>query len=195
MDAVRATLKPGTAIELWWADEARIGQKNTLTRLWARRGTRPRLPHDQRTAFAYIFGAICPAKGKGAGLVLPRCKTEAMNAHLAEISLTVARRAHAVLMLDGAGWHTAGNLVVPNNITLLPLPPRAPELNPPEHVEGGERVAVPARQLARQPRVHLLRRHRGSLLRGLEQAHRSALEDHVHRPAPLGASVMINAPW
>ena len=134
MDAIRAKLKPGTAIELWWADEARIGQKNGLTRLWARRGTRPRLPHDQRTQSAYIFGAICPAKGKGAGLVLPRCTTEAMNEHLAEISRTIARRAHAVLMLDGAGWHKAGALVVPANITLLPLPPRAPELNPVENV-------------------------------------------------------------
>ena len=134
MDAIRATLKPGTAIELWWADEARVGQKNSLTRLRARRGTRPRLPDDQRTQSAYIFGAICPAKGKGAALVLPRCTTEAMNAHLREISFNVARRAHAVLMLDGAGWHIAANLVVPDNITLLPLPPRAPELNPVENV-------------------------------------------------------------
>ena len=134
VDAIRAKLKPGTAIELWWQDEARIGQKNSLTRLWARRGTRPRLPHDQRTQSAYIFGAICPAKGKGAGLVLPRCTTEAMNAHLQEISRTVARRAHAVLMLDGAGWHVSSDLVVPDNITLLPLPPRAPELNPVENV-------------------------------------------------------------
>ncbi len=134
MDAIRVKLKPGTTIELWWADEARIGQKNTLTRLWARRGTRPRLPHDQRTQSATIFGAICPAKGKGAALVLPRCTTAAMNAHLVEISRTVARRAHAVLMLDGAGWHVSGDLVVPDNITLLPLPPRAPELNPVENV-------------------------------------------------------------
>ena len=94
------------------------------------------MPHDQRTQSAYIFGAICPAKGKGAALVLLRCTTVAMNAHLQEISRAVARRVHAVLMLDGAGWHKAGALVVPANITLLPLPPRAPELNPPELVEG-----------------------------------------------------------
>ncbi len=57
-----------------------------------------------------------------------------MNAHLAEISLSVDPGAHAVLMLDGAGWHIAGDLVVPDNITLLPLPPRAPELNPVENI-------------------------------------------------------------
>jgi hypothetical protein len=55
-----------TAIEVWFADEARIGQKNKITRRWARRGTRPAAPTDQRTASAYIFGAICPALGKGA---------------------------------------------------------------------------------------------------------------------------------
>ena len=125
---------PGKRIELWFQDEARIGQKNKLTRRWARRGTRPRAPHDQRTAWAYIFGAICPAEGKGAGIVMPFCDTPAMQAHLAEISATVAPDAHAVLILDQAGWHLAGALVVPENITLLPLPPRSPELNPVENV-------------------------------------------------------------
>ncbi|SFN03319.1 DDE superfamily endonuclease [Methylobacterium pseudosasicola] len=134
MKAIRAGLPRGTAIELWWQDEARVGQKNTLPRRWARRGTRPSAPKDQCTAYAYIFGAICPEKGKGAGLVLPHCDSEAMNLHLAEISRSVAPRAHAVLMLDGAGWHGAHDLVVPSNITLLTLPPCAPELNPVENV-------------------------------------------------------------
>ena len=57
---IRARLPKGVEIELWWQDEARIGQKNKLTRRWARRGTRPRAPRDQRTEWAYIFGAICP---------------------------------------------------------------------------------------------------------------------------------------
>src|SRR6202011_4604079 len=61
----------GKPIEIWFQDEARIGQKNKVTHRWAKRGTRPSAPHDQRTSSAYIFGAICPAEGKGAGLVLP----------------------------------------------------------------------------------------------------------------------------
>jgi hypothetical protein len=69
----------GTPIELWWQDEARVGQKNKIARRWARRGTRPRAPHDQRTSSVYIFGAICPQEGKGATLVLPRCDTQAMS--------------------------------------------------------------------------------------------------------------------
>jgi hypothetical protein len=90
--------------------------------------------HDQRTASTYIFGAICPKDGKGAALVLPRCNTEAMTLHLQEISATVAPGAHAVLLLDQAGWHGSRDLAVPGNITLLPLPPRSPELNPVENV-------------------------------------------------------------
>jgi hypothetical protein len=80
----------GKPLEIWFADEARIGQKNKITRRWAKRGTRPSAPKDQRTASAYLFGAICPAEGKGAGLVLPRCTTEGMTLHLKEIAQAVA---------------------------------------------------------------------------------------------------------
>jgi transposase len=100
----------------------------------AKRGTRPVAPRDQRTASAYIFGAICPQEGKGAALILPRCNTEAMTLHLAEIAAAVAPGAHAVLLLDQAGWHLSDKLRVPPNITLLPLPPKCPELNPVENV-------------------------------------------------------------
>jgi hypothetical protein len=124
----------GKPIEVWFADEARVGQKNTITWRWTKRGTRPSAPKDQRTASAYIFGAICPARGTGAGLVMPRCTTEAMALHLEEIAEAVAPSAHAVLLLDQAGWHTTKNLAVPANITLLPLPARSPELNPVENL-------------------------------------------------------------
>ena len=83
---------------------------------------------------AYIFGAICPKKGKGAGLVMPYCDTESMNQHLEEIARAVDPGAHAVLILDQAGWHSTPKLIVPDNITLLFLPARAPELNPVENV-------------------------------------------------------------
>ena len=75
---------------------------------------------------AYIYGAICPAGDKGAAIVLPRCNTEGTTLHLAEIAAAVAPRAHAVRLLDQAGWHLSVGLVVPANIRLLPLPPKCP---------------------------------------------------------------------
>ncbi len=118
---------------MWFQDEARIGQKNGVVRQWARRGTRPRQPADQRYQSAYLFGAICPARGKGAAMALPFADTAAMQLHLDEISRHVARGAHAVLLLDRAGWHTTAKLKVPKNITPVLLPSRAPELNPVEN--------------------------------------------------------------
>jgi len=111
-----------------------VGQQGTLTRIWARRGTRPRAPRDTRYQWAYLFGAVCPARGAAAGLVLPTVNTSAMNAHLAEISRSVTPGAHAVLVLDGAGWHGSAALVIPDNLSLLTLPPYSPELNPVENV-------------------------------------------------------------
>lgn len=112
----------------------RLGQKNGTVRQWARTGTRPRQPADQRYKNAYLFGAICPAEGTGAALVMPRADTQAMQAHLKEISRNVTPGAHAVLLLDRAGWHTTSKLSLPNNVSLVFLPPRAPELNPVENV-------------------------------------------------------------
>jgi hypothetical protein len=93
-----------------------------LVRQWARRGTRPRQPADQRYDNAYLFGAICPARGVGAALALPYADTDMMQLHLDEISRTVAAGAHAVLLLDRAGWHTTAKLEVPANITPIFLP-------------------------------------------------------------------------
>lgn len=121
-------------LEVWFQDEARVGQQGTLTRIWAPRGSRPRAPRDTRYTSAYIFGAVCPERGATAALVMPHADTAAMNAHLAEISRTVVNGAHAVIVLDGAGWHGSTALRVPENITLLSLPPYAPELNPIENV-------------------------------------------------------------
>lgn len=134
MKEATAKLAKDTPIEIWFQDEMRIGQKNGVTRLWAKKGTRPRQPKDQRYANAYIFGAICPGRGSGAALVRPYCDTPAMQAHLEEISLNVASGSHAAVIMDKAGWHTTGKLNLPENITIILLPPRSPELNPQENI-------------------------------------------------------------
>ena len=112
----------------------RVGQKNGCVRQWARKGTRPRQPKDQRYKSAYLFGAICPMRGTGAAVVMPLADTDAMQVHLDEISLAVRPGAHAVLLMDRAGWHTTGALDMPKNIIPVLLPPRSPELNPVENV-------------------------------------------------------------
>ena len=66
--------------------------------------------------------------------MLPRCNVDAMNLHLAEIAVAVKPESHAVLLVDQAGWHMSDKLKLPPNVTLLPLPPKCPELNPIENV-------------------------------------------------------------
>ena len=124
----------GKPIEIWFQDEARIGQQGTLTRVWAKRGTRPRAPHDQRYDWAYLFGAACPQRRVAAGLVMPAANAETMSLHLTAIGRKVAAGSHAALVLDSAGYHIAAALSIPENVTLVRLPPYAPELNPIENV-------------------------------------------------------------
>ena len=90
---------------------------------------------DNRRDSVYLFGALCPARAIGAAVIMPAANSEAMSIHLAEISTQVAPGAHAVVLCDGAGWHQiGGELAVPDNISLLPIPPYSPELNAMENV-------------------------------------------------------------
>ena len=147
---------------MWFTDEARVGQQGTITRVWAERGSRPRAPRDRRYEWAYLFGAICPQSRAGAAIIMPEVNVEAMNEHLLEISRHVSVGAIAVLVLDGAGWHSSPRVKLPDNIVLLLLPPYAPELNPMENVWAFLRanfLSLPARleylhAIARPHRIH-----------------------------------------
>ena len=90
--------------------------------------------HYQRTQSTYLFRAVCPEHITSAALVLPTCNAEAMQLHLDEIATKVTPVAHAILILDQAGCHGAKALKAPYNISLFPLPPRAPDLNPQENI-------------------------------------------------------------
>ena len=122
------------SVDIWFQDEARVGQRGTVTRTWAKKGTRPRLVRQQQFEYAYIFGAVCPARDEAVGLILPAVNTEAMLVHLEHISLKIPEGNHAVIVLDRAAWHTAKRLKQFSNITLLSLPPVSLELNPTEQV-------------------------------------------------------------
>jgi len=112
-----------------------VGQKGSLSYVWAPVGSRPPMVRDNRNDNAYIFGAICPARGVGAAVITPAANTECMNLHLEEISTQVAPGSIAAVICDGAGWHQRGSeLKLPANIVLLPLPPYSPELNSMENV-------------------------------------------------------------
>ena len=121
-------------VELWFMDEARVGQKGRVTHLWYQKGARPRGVRQQGFSSAYLFGAVCPERGAGVALVLPEVSTAAMDVFLAELGRALPAGTHAALVLDGAGWHVSEGLTVPANLTLVPLPPYSPELNPVERV-------------------------------------------------------------
>ena len=168
-------------LEIWFQDEARVGQQGTLTRIWAERGTRPRAPRDTRYIWSYIFGAVCPERAEAAALIMPHADTQAMSAHLAEIAKTVASGAHALLILDGAGWHGSAELEVPDNITLLKLPPYSPELNPMEKCVG-----LSACQQARHIRLGQLWADRRQVLRSMELLCKRQNRNHVNHYQTMG---------
>jgi hypothetical protein len=140
-------------------DEARIGQKNGQVRHWAKRGTRPRQAADQRYDNAYLFGAICPARGVGAALALPYADADMMQLHLDEISHNVTGGAHAVLLLDRAGWQYDEQARHARHHADLPAFPRLGTET------GRERLAVSAPELALKHRLRKLRRDRRRRMR------------------------------
>src|SRR6202521_4271959 len=124
----------GTSIDVWFQDEKRGGQKNSLVYQWAEKGFRPRQPKDQRYENAYLFGAVCPSRDTGVAIIMPYADTEAMQKHVNEISRAVAPGAHAMVLLDQAGWHTTPKLKIPKNLTMMPLPPVCPALHAAENI-------------------------------------------------------------
>lgn len=129
-----AAAHPGMRLELWFMDEARVGQKGRTGRRWWLRGERPRGLCDQRYASVYLFGAVRPATGDKFALVLPAVSIPTMQLFLNQFAAQLPADVHAAVVLDGAGWHASQKLVVPDNVTLVPLPPYAPELNPVERL-------------------------------------------------------------
>lgn len=121
-------------IDLWFQDEARFGQQNTTTRLWAKTGGRPRAVKQQQFEYAYLFGAVCPTTGATEAFIAPYVNKEIMYQHLKQISEKTQTGRHAVVIMDGASWHQEDMANDFDNLTLIKLPPYSPELNPIEQV-------------------------------------------------------------
>jgi|HubBroStandDraft_6_1064221.scaffolds.fasta_scaffold137408_2 transposase len=121
-------------VDIWFADESRIGQKGTLTRIWAKRGQRPRVVRQQQYLNSYIIGSVCPNQKSAEAIVSPYCNSDAMHHHLEQISRATKPGHFAVVVMDRAGWHTTDAIYDMTNVAPLFLPPASPELNPMEQV-------------------------------------------------------------
>lgn len=119
-------------VEVWFQDEARVGQQGRLTRIWGEKGKRIRIKKDSGFKYTYIYGAICPARDCGEAIVINSVCKQAMQQHLEVISKAIPETRHGVLVMDRAPWHRS--LKVPDNITIVYLPSYSPELNPHENI-------------------------------------------------------------
>ena len=127
-------MHPEKCLLTYYQDEARFGQHGTITRVWARVGSRPAVIRQTQYDYLYVFRAVCPQTGTASGLVTPHVNTDTMNAFLRQFSRELEGDVHAVMILDRHGWHVADVLKIPANVTLIHLPPKSPELNPAENL-------------------------------------------------------------
>jgi transposase len=129
-----AEAHPGEEVQVWHQDEARFGQQGTITRVWARRGSRPRRVRQNGRASLYVLTAVCAAIGAASGLIAPELNTGVVNLFLEQFARQLAPGVRAVLLWDNAGYHVSKDLVVPANVSLINLLPHSPELNPVENL-------------------------------------------------------------
>src|SRR6516162_4866629 len=116
-----------------FADEARFGRMNRPRPCWAPHGVRPQVASQLIREYIYLYGAVTPEDGTCVYLIMPTSNTACFQTFLDVLSRRFARQ-HILLVLDGAPNHRSGQLVVPDSITLLFLPPYSPELNPKENL-------------------------------------------------------------
>jgi putative transposase len=116
-----------------FADEARFGRINRPRPCWAPQDVRPQVASQLIREYIYLYGAVCPHDGTCVYLIMPTSNTACFQSFLNVLSRRFAKQ-DILLVLDGAPNHRCGSLVVPDNISLLFLPPYAPELNPKENL-------------------------------------------------------------
>jgi transposase len=132
--AAIAAEHPEKQVRTYFEDEARFGTQGTITRVWARKGSRPRAVRQNGRRWLYVLMAVCASTGAASALIMPELNTAVVNLFLERFSRELPAGVHAVLIWDGAGFHTGGALVVPSNVSLIRLPPYSPELNPVENL-------------------------------------------------------------
>ena len=135
---------PDRQVELWCEDEARLGLKPIVRKVWALRGQRPLARNRTRYEWLYGYGFVRPAKGQSYWLVVPTVTTAVMRLALAEFARAIGAGAdeQIILVVDRAGWHRSGELEVPAGVELVFLPASTPELQPAERLWPMLREAV-----------------------------------------------------
>jgi transposase len=129
-----ADCHPGEEVRVYFQDEARFGTQGTITRVWARKGSRPRAVRQNGREWLYVMIAVCAATGGASALIMPELNTAVVNLFLEQFARELPAGVHAVLIWDGAGFHNGGDLLVPAGVSLIRLPPYSPELNPVENL-------------------------------------------------------------
>jgi transposase len=129
-----ADAHPDKEVRTYFEDEARFGTQGTITRVWAPKGSRPRAVRQNGREWLYVLMAVCASTGAASALIMPELNTEVLNLFLGQFASELPRGVHAVLIWDGAGYHTSRDLVIPGNVSLIQLPPYSPELNPVENL-------------------------------------------------------------
>ena len=122
------------AVDIWFQDEARFGQQNTTTKIWAEKGTRPSVVRQQQFISTHIYGAVCPATGQTEALISPVLSMEMMQKHLQLISDATPKGRYSIVIMDRASWHSNKIVNQFDNLSIMHLPPYSPELNPIEQV-------------------------------------------------------------
>ncbi|MBA4030416.1 MAG: hypothetical protein C0478_05930 [Planctomyces sp.] len=125
---------PQKRLRVYFQDESRFGQQGTLTRRWAKTGSRPTAVRQTEYQYLWVTASVCPETGHAEGLLSPKMNTATINRFLALFSASIPAGEHAVMVWDGAGFHTSKSLRMPENITPVRLPPYSPELNPIENL-------------------------------------------------------------
>jgi DDE superfamily endonuclease len=123
----------GRKVRLMFQDEARFGRMVRIRRCWAPVPLRPTVSNGYEREFVYVYGAVSPIEGELDWMICPKMNTGRMGEFLAQI-----HAAHPdefiIMVVDGASSHVSKELIIPENIRLLRLPPYAPQLNPQEHI-------------------------------------------------------------
>ena len=131
--ARKAAARRGRRLRIMFTDEARFGRMNRIRPCWAPIGTRPGVAAQLIREYIYLYGAVSPKDGTCVYLIMPTSNTECFQIFLEVLARKFAWQ-DILLVLDGAPNHRCGDLAVPDNITLLYLPPYSPELNPKENL-------------------------------------------------------------